>query len=347
MDHIGMDAGMKSCHICELTEAGDVIERQIRTERGRFQEVFGNRPSARILMEASTESEWIACCLEELGHEVIVADPNYAPMYAHRSRRIKTDRRDAHALAEACRLGAYRPAHRASPKQRDMRALLGVRELLVRTRTRWIVHIRALLRRDGLRLTPGRAENFVARVNDLPVSSALEALIAPVLALLAPLNEQIDKLDAQVANRARDDDRARRLMTAPGVGPVTAVAFVATVDRVTRFRNAHQLESYVGLVPREWSSSETQRKGSITKAGNTRMRWLLVEAAWCVLRRKKKPETAVLRDWADQVARRRGSHVAAVALARRLAGILYAMWRDETEYDSDQIGRSGRVRRVA
>jgi transposase len=347
MDHIGMDAGMVNSHVCELREDGEVVERQIRTERKRFQDVFGTRPKARILIEASTESEWIACCLEELGHEVIVADPNYAPMYAHRSRRIKTDRRDARALAEACRLGAYRPAHRASPTQRDVRALLGIRELLVRTRTRWIVHIRALLRRDGLRLAPGRAENFVTRVNALLLSPQLATQIAPVLELLAPLNTQIAELDTQVASRAHEDERTRRLMTVPGVGPVTAVAFVATVDRVTRFRNAHQLESYLGLVPREWSSSETQRKGSITKAGNTRMRWLLVEAAWCILRRKKKPETVRLRDWADGIALRRGSHVAAVALARRLAGILYAMWRDQTEYDPNQLGRRAKVRQAA
>lgn len=347
MDHIGMDAGMVSSHICELTEAGEVVERQIRTERRRLHEVFGSRAKARILIEASTESEWIACCLEEVGHEVIVADPNFAPMYAHRSRRIKTDRRDARALADACRLGAYRPAHRTSPPQRDVRAVLGIRELLVRTRTRWIVHIRALLRRDGLRLASGRAERFVARVNDLPLSPRLAAQIAPGLALFAPLNTQIAELDTQVTNGAREDERTRRLMTAPGVGPVTAVAFVATIDQVARFRNAHQLESYLGLVPREWSSSETQRKGSITKAGNTRMRWLLVEAAWCILRRKKKPETALLRDWADRIALRRGSHVAAVALARRLAGILYAMWRDHTEYDPNQIGRRGHMRQVA
>jgi transposase len=347
MDHIGMDAGMVSSHICELTEAGEVVERQMRTERRRLQEVFGSRPTARILIEASTESEWIACCLEELGHEVIVADPNFAPMYAHRSRRIKTDRRDAHALAEACRLGAYRPAHRTSPIQRDVRAVVGIRELLVRTRTRWIVHIRTLLRRDGLRLVPGRAELFGKRVTDVPLSPQLAAQIAPALALLAPLNEQIAELDSQVSKCAREDDRTRRLMTVPGVGPLTAVVFVATIDKVARFQNAHQLESYLGLVPREWSSSETQRKGSITKAGNTRMRWLLVEAAWCILRRKKKPETAQLRDWADRIALRRGSHVAAVALARRLAGILYAMWRDQTEYDPNQIGRRGQKRRVA
>jgi len=102
-----MDVGMKSSQMCELTEAGEIVERQIRTERKRLREVFGGRPQVRILMEASTESEWIACCLEELGHEVIVADPNFAPMYAHRSRRIKTNRRDAHALADACRLGAW------------------------------------------------------------------------------------------------------------------------------------------------------------------------------------------------------------------------------------------------
>jgi transposase len=127
---------------------------------------------------------------------------------------------------------------------------------------------------------------------------------------------------------------------------VTAVAFVATVDRVARFQNAHQLESYLGLVPREWSSSEQQRKGSITKPG-TRMRWLLVEAAWCVVRRKKKPETTHLREWADRIALRRGSQVAGVALARRLAGILYAMWRDHTEYDANQLGRRGPVRQAA
>lgn len=347
MDHIGIDGGMKTSHICELTEAGNVIERQIRTERRRFQEVFRSRPKARILIEAATESEWIACCLEELGHEVVVADPNYAPMYAQRSRRIKTDRRDAHALADACRLGAYRPAHRTSRPRRDQRAGLGVRELLIRTRTRWIVHVRSLLRRDGLRLPPGRAERFVARVNTLALSEQLTAQIAPVLALLEPLNAQIAALDVQVTQWAREDTDTRRLMTAPGVGPVTAVAFGATVDRVGRFRNAHQLESYLGLVPREWSSSETQRKGAITKAGNTRMRWLLVEAAWCVLRRKPKPETFVLRTWADGIARRRGSHVAAVALARRLAGILFALWRDQTEYDASRVSGRRDQRRAA
>ncbi len=125
--------------------------------------------------------------------------------------------------------------------------------------------------------------------------------------------------------------------TVPGVGPVTALSYVSTLDRVERFRGAHQVESYVGLVPQEWSSSEIQRKGHITKQGNSRMRWLLVEAAWCILRRGKQPATAPLREWADRIAARRGSRIAAMALARKLAGILYAIWRDGTAYDVSKL----------
>jgi transposase len=101
-----------------------VIEQRIRTEPERFAAVLGSRPRARIVIEASTDSEWVARCLEALGHEVIVADPNFAPMYATRSRKVKTDRRDARALAEACLLGAYRPAHRLSDPQRHVRGRL-------------------------------------------------------------------------------------------------------------------------------------------------------------------------------------------------------------------------------
>jgi transposase len=117
MDHIGIDVHKKESQICILGEGGELIEQRVRTTPGWFADVLGDRPRARILLEASTESEWVACCLERLGHEVIVADPNFAPMYATRSRKIKTDRRDARALAEACRLGAYRPAHRLSDAQ--------------------------------------------------------------------------------------------------------------------------------------------------------------------------------------------------------------------------------------
>ena len=122
MEHIGIDVHKVESQICILTEGGEIVESRIRTQRERLAAVLGGRPRAKVLIEASTESEWVARCLEQLGHEVIVADPNFAAMYATRSRKVKTDRRDARTLAEACRLGAYRPAHRTSDRQRHVRA---------------------------------------------------------------------------------------------------------------------------------------------------------------------------------------------------------------------------------
>jgi Transposase len=131
MDHIGIDVHKKDSQICILAEEGELLERRVRTEPGRFAEMLGHPPRARILIESATESEWVARCCEALGHEVIVASPNFAPMYAQRSRKVKTDRRDARALAEACVLGAYRRAHRLSDEQRHVRARLTVRDALV------------------------------------------------------------------------------------------------------------------------------------------------------------------------------------------------------------------------
>jgi hypothetical protein len=165
-----------------------------------------------------------------LGHEVIVADPNFAPMYAARSRKIKTDRRDARALAEACRLGAYRPAHRLSEAQRHVRGRLTVRDALVRTRTGYISVIRARLRQDGWRVPTGSAEGFIRRVLALRVPGRLLSELAPLLAVMRQVNQQLAYSDARIAAVARTDERVARLQTVPSVGPVTAAAFVAALD---------------------------------------------------------------------------------------------------------------------
>jgi transposase len=196
-----------------------------------------------------------------------------------------------------------------------------------------MVLVRSLLRREGIRVPSAEGEVFARRVQDLELPVHLVAEVAPLLSLLAPLNEQITLLDQQLARIACTNETAPRLTTVPGVGAVTAVSFLATLDQATRFQSAHQVASYLGLVPMEWSSSETQRRGHITKAGNGRMRWLLVEAAWRVLAGRKSPAAAPLRGWAERIAQRRGRSIAAVALARRLAGILYAVWRDRCNYD--------------
>src|SRR5687768_5639046 len=164
MDNIGLDLHKRESQLCILTEDGALMERRIVTDRDRFTAVLGGRPAARILVEASTESEWAARHLEALGHEVIVADPNFAPMYATRSRRVKTDRRDARTLAEALRVGAFRPAHRLSEPQRQVRGELAVRDALVHTRVRWISVLKAAVRREGLRIPGGAAEQVAGKL---------------------------------------------------------------------------------------------------------------------------------------------------------------------------------------
>ncbi len=333
---IGLDLHKLQTQLCIGHDDDTLEELRIATSRERFTAVLGRYVPARILLEASTESEWVARHLEQMGHEVIVADPNFAPMYATRSRRTKTDRRDAHTLMDACRLGAYRKAHRSSDPRRHVRAELAVRDALVRTRTRYIALIKALLRRDGLRLNSTASHLFEQRIAALAATPQLRAALQPVLDMLGPLNAQIDSADARLSAFQRSDPVAALLSTAPGIGPVTASAVVATIDDVARFDSAHQFEAYLGIVPGELSSGEKRRVGPITKAGNARVRYLLVEAAWRILA-SKQDDTAALRAWATRIALRRGKRIAAVALARRLAGILYAMWRDNRPYSANRI----------
>ena len=289
----------------------------------------GQRPRARILIEASTDSEWVARCLEGLGHEVIVADPNFAPMYATRTRKIKTDRRDARALTDANLLGAYRPAHRLSDAQRHVRARLRVREALIRTRTRYISVIRALLRQHGYRVPSGSAEGFVRRVAAMALPGQLRSVIAPRLAVMLPVTRQLAYSDQAIEHLAAHDPRVQRLRTVPSIGPVTAAAFLATIDDPQRFHHAHEVAAYLGLVPREFSSGDTQRRGPITKAGPGRTRSLLIQAAVSMLRRRP-PAAHALHTWALRIA--------VVALARRLAGILYALLRDGRVFQPRRAG---------
>src|SRR5919106_3036199 len=331
MEHIGIDVHKRESQLCILTEQGEVVEKRIRTERGRFSEVFGDRARAKVLIEASTESEWVARCLEQFGHEVIVADPNFAPMYGMRTRRVKTDRRDARALADACLTGTYRKAHRTSEVRRRLKAQLAVREALVRQRGKHITLVGALVRQQGLGGGTGRAEEFLKRLEKVELTTDMKSLVTPLLSVMETLNAQIQVLDAALERLAAEDAQVKRLRTVPSVGPVTAAAFVAAIDDATRFNGAHQVQAYLGLVPSEMSSGEKQRKGRITKVGHPRMRSLLVQVAHSMMR-LKKPSTARQWEWATRIEARRGKNVAAVALARKLAGILYAMMRDETNF---------------
>jgi transposase len=308
------------------------VETRVATSHAAFGTAFGARARMRILLESGTESEWVAQCLEGLGHEVVVADPNFLPMYGMRSRKVKTDRRDVAALAEACRTGHYRLAHRVSAATRDLRRTLQVRRQLVQTRSQIICRIRAMLRQEGLRLPGGAAETVLTRLARVVLPPTLEAILDPWRLVIATVNAQLAAADAALHARAVAEVAAQRLMSAPGVGPIVALSYLATLDTPARFGgDAGRASAFLGLVPSEDSSAERRQRGHITKTGPRDLRALLVQASWTIWR-STSAESAALRRWAQALADRRGRRIAIVALARRLSRILYALWRDETEF---------------
>jgi transposase len=341
MEYGAIDLHQKESQIRIVTEGGEIVDRRIATTRDRLTAMFWGRPRMRILLEASTESEWVAQHLETLGHEVIVADPNFTPMYSHRSRRIKTDRRDVAALAEACQRGFYRAAHRRSAPQRTVQSQLNIRRELTDSRTRAISLARAITRGAGFRIRSGSTDSFLTRITALDLPASIAATLVPLQTVIQVLNEELAKADATFAKLVADDLVVTRLTTLPGIGPITASAYVAALDNASRFGRAAQVASYLGLVPGERSSGEQQRRGRVVRSAHPHVQALLIQAAWRTSR-SKDPRTAALRVWAQGIARRRGKKIAMVALARRVARILFAMWRDGAPYDATRIRQARR-----
>ena len=223
--------------------------------------------------------------------------------------------------------------HIPKPVSRDIRAVASLRDALVRSRTLLINTVRGWLRTQLIRVPSGAKQTFAARVRKklLERPEGMPVAIERQLVVIEELVKQVRSADEEIRSIAENDPTCRLLMTAPGVGPLTAVYFMTVVDEVKRFGGAQAVESYLGLTPGEHSSSLRQARTGITKAGSGQVRRVLVQACWSAwVHADKDP----LVEWAQQVAKRRGPKVAVVAMARKLAGILYAMWRDGREYDS-------------
>ena len=263
-----------------------------------------------------------------------------------RQRRSKTDLRDARALAEACRTGTYRRCHQASDASRVIKTDLRVRAMLVRQRAAQISLVRTLARSEGGRIPNATSRSFVSQVQRSGLSERWSGQLQPLLTMITALCDQIAQLDARLAERAREHPAAQLLCTAPAVGVITALAFVSAIDDAHRFADSEQVASYLGLVPREWSSGARLHSGHIHKAGPSQLRWLLVEAAWRILL-LKDPASEPLRRWAVRIAARRGRWVAIVALARRLGGVLHAMWRSGQPYSTARLASRTAAARAA
>jgi len=326
-----IDLHMRYSQIRIVDETGAVLrDQRVVTSRERLTQAFDGHGPMRILLETGTESEWVATALETAGHAVVVADPNYAPMYGEVTRRVKTDRRDVSALAEANRRGWYRPAHRRSAPQRETSQILRTRRLLVQQRSALVSLLRSLLRQSGYRLGSGSCETVPARVARLSVAGELATTLALLCRQLGALTTEIHALDERLQTRVAHDAVVTRLRSVPGIGLIVATTFRAFIDQPARFAHAGQVSAAIGLVPREDSSAERRHRGHLTKAGPRELRSLLIQAAWVCWRH---PGSATLKAWTDRLAARRGKRIAVVALAPRLSRILYALWRDETTFD--------------
>jgi transposase len=220
-------------------------------------------------------------------------------------------------------------AHVLSPHRRELRRWLGVRRALVESRANLVTTCRGLAREQGVVL-PKCTVPIFARKARRSAGVAL-AVLEPLLKQLDAINPELAAAEAKLAELGETEPVVKLLMTAPGVGPIIAASFVSVIDDAKRFRSPHQVESYVGLVPSEDSSGGKRRLGAITKKGNPYLRSLLIEGAWGILIHGERHEP--LRVWAEAVAERRSRKIAVTALARRLVGVLWAMWRDSKPYD--------------
>ena len=336
---VGLDLGKRKSQVCVGQQDGTgVVEKRIDTTREALTVFFAAYAPARILIEASTAAEWVARHLESLGSEVIVGDPRFGPMYAQLDKRIKTDKRDARGLMHANRLEAVHPAHRRSDETRAIRAKLLVRANFVRARARMVTQIRSLLESRGIPLVSCEIANFVKRLEGVQIDESLGDAILPLVAHVHELDGTLDALDAEMTVIAANHPIARRLDRVAGVGPITALAFVTAIDNPKRFENARQVASYFGFVPSERSSGEKQHRGATTKTGDTLTRGYLMQCAWCIFR-SKRPAVAPLRAWALEVAKRRGKKIAVAGIARRLVRILFAMWRDDKDFDIAKLNK--------
>lgn len=331
---IGIDLHKNTSHVVVFDDQRNefVLNKNIRTRAERFEDELGALPPAKVLVEASTPSTWVAQCLEALGHEVIIGDPNYEVMYASRPANCKNDEKDAKALAFALRHGHYRPVHRKSAANRDIEMLLGTRASLVASRTMHINRIKALYLGLGVSVPKADAASLRARILAAGVPDRCVDSVKPLLEMLAMLDDQLRSCDRRLEAIANNLPLARRLMTLPGVGVVVALAFIAAVDLVGRFPSAHKLESYFGLVPKISASAWAGKGGRISKAGTEYVRALMVQAAWSLVR-STDPKATPLREWTLAVAQRRTMTIAITGLARRMVGVLYAMWRDEKDFE--------------
>ncbi len=331
---VGLDASKKTTHICILDESGKTLEEGVTPSDPKAIVAFlrgKRRRYARIGMEAWALSSWLYAGLAKAGLPIIVIEALHAHGMLKASRRNKTDRNDARGIAELMRLGAYKAVHIKTRQSQDLKAQLTVRKLLL-MKTRDIENgIHGLLLIYGLKLRSGLSATFERHVRTLAKSvPSVEDLLSPLLAVRRRILEEVADLDRRLKTMAADDPVCRRLMTAPGIGALSALIYRATIDDPARFARSRNVGVYLGLTPRTKQTGENETRGGISKLGDKTARTALFLAAIAQMRRTTRPSW--LKTWGENIAAKRGRKKAVIAVARKLAVTLHSMWINETEF---------------
>jgi len=333
MDHFaGLDVSVKETSVCIVDDSGKIVREVTVASEPEALLAVPKRPAyrfKRIGLEAGPLSQWLFSALAEAELPVICVETRH--MRAVLQAQInKTDRNDARGIAQMMRVGLYRPVHVKTLRSQKLRMLLTHRKLLQSKAIAIDNDLRGTLRNFGLKVGMVGKVKFEARIRELVENFPdLAELVEPLLVVRRVLHQQIGILHRRLLAIVRDDDVCRRLMTVPGVGPVVALTYRATVDVPARFRKSKAVGAVFGLTCSKYQSGEIDRSGRISRCGDEMMRVMLYEAALSMLHSKK---WSWLKAWAMQIARRRGIKKAIVALARRLAVILHRIWVDGTEF---------------
>ena len=329
----GLDVSMEETHICIVDRDGVVIhEAKASSTPADIEAALSRAPACqRVVFETGRMAPMLYHGLRERGVPVVCIESRQAYQALKSLATHKTDRNDARGLAHLGRTGFFKAVHVKSLAAHAVRSLIIARKKLVGQRVTLENQIRGLAVAFGVRLPRALSPAFIEQalrasdgINGL--SAAMRGLVAARAAVLAA----VAAIDADMKKMVRTSDACRRLMTIPGVGQLTALAFTAAVDDLERFRRSRDIGAYLGLVPRRYQSGEVDYTGSISKCGDRRVRTLLYEAANVMLTRFKGP--LKLKDWAFAIAKRSTMRKARIALARRLAIIMHAMLRHGTEF---------------
>jgi transposase len=334
-----LDLGAKEVSYCEVRD-GRVVARRTVSKLSDLDDLLGaSSEPATVAFEACREAWHVHDVLTKAGHTALLIDTTRVKQLGVGHHGRKRDRIDAEVFAHAVERGHIPLAHLLSPHRRALREKLHARRALVATRASFITTIRGIIRSRAERLAGCDTDHFRRVLAQSKLTDGARAAIAPLAAVLDTLDQQLSKVEAELEQLASQEPTIAQLTTIPGVDLVVASVFVSVIDEAKRFSNAHKVSSYLGLVPREDTTGgrDKQKLGSITKCGNGDARAMLVQAAWCLLRGRRADP---LRTWARRVERRRGRQIAIVALARRLAGVLWAIWRDGTPYDPARVARA-------